>query len=164
MAESTEAEGLINQARRGLHFFKNNVFREYYSVLPKVRDIRRGQIEFFMTHLIIVAVSFYILQIILFASAFLLFILMFSKLYQIFYDLVEVLMYFEPIEASLIRHTNRTFLELMERTSSGAVSQVRESFTCFKTLSATKKKAEVSEANRDIGLLNFARNRRSHLT
>lgn len=66
------------------------------------------------------ALVFFFGQIALFLLAFLVLTFMISKVYNIFFDLVEVLLFFNDIDLQPLRQTTQNFLAMVEKTSESA--------------------------------------------
>ena len=89
------------------------------------------------------------IEIILFFLAFCMFMLLFSRIYRLFYDLVEVLLFFENVETQIIRQGNKSFLDMIEKTSSGMISSSKDSHNEFQSPNIKENQSKISPPRYD---------------
>lgn len=151
-----------------MYFLKDNLFGEFLLQSPALLNLKKEDLQDLLTTSSSLTYVFFFLQIATFTAAFFIFTLIFSRLYRIIFDLVEVLLYMEPLDLQIVKQATRAFLDLVERSSVGAVSGVKDSFDIpggLRARTANKKKTEVLEGRSDIpasdvDLLNYVKNRR----
>lgn len=74
-----------------------------------------------------IAWIFFGLEVGLYFMAFFMFMLLFARLYRMFIDLIEVLLFFDNAEIQILKETNKAFLEMIECKTSGKRSIHEES-------------------------------------
>ena len=77
------------------------------------------------------------------------FMVLFSRIYRLFYDLVEVLLFFENVETQIIRQGNKSFLDMIEKTSSGMISSSKDSHNEFQSPNIKENQSKISPPRYD---------------
>ena len=115
MNRSTENATYANQARRQIYFLKNNLFNDYHNKFHDLYDIRTVSFLAYVSSSVLTLYIYVGFQMCLFIGSFLLFVAVFSKIHILFFNLVEILMYFGQEETDYLKAGIKVFSRLIEQ-------------------------------------------------
>lgn len=113
---------MIDDDRIAVYYLTANIFRDYKLTMQRYHTYKLQVLHEDIDTGSNIALIFVIIEILVYIMALSMVNVLFSKLYGLFYDLVEVLLFFDAVDIHMLRQNNKSFLELIEKTSTGSLS------------------------------------------